>query len=151
MSGSQVKSAIRGSSERRKHARFPLALEMTYFVVDGARRGEKGISQTIDVSSSGLRFLTAYALPVGAQVDVVINWPISLDGHVPLQLSVSGTVVRLCGNETVLSLQRHAFKTRRTGKTLVPIVEAIHAREPMQCSAPGVAPQRTSARARMRG
>lgn len=151
MTGSDEPQLESANSERRKQTRFPLAFEMTYLVREGARRGETGASQTIDMSSAGLRFLAACPLPVGVEVEVVIDWPIWLHGSVPLQLSAVGTVVRLCGKETVITLQRHTFKTRRTGESLVPLMHAIRTDQMMQRYASAVSPQRRSARSRNSG
>jgi PilZ domain len=109
------------SPERRRHTRYPLALEMSYTVLNGMRRGEKGASQTLDLSSAALRFIAADPLALGIRVEVAINWPSLLDGCIPLQLVATGEVVRICGKEMVVTLQHRAFKTRRAQGKLVPI------------------------------
>jgi hypothetical protein len=50
-----------------------------------------------------------------------VNWPSLLDECIPLQLIATGTVVRTCGNETVVVFREYAFKTRRTQGDLVPV------------------------------
>lgn len=115
----RVQWANVGTSERRLQVRYPLALEMSYAVVVGPRLGEKGISQTVDISSSALRFTAVEPLAPGMRVEVAINWPTLLNGCIPLQLIGSGSVVRTCGKETVVTLQDHSFKTRRIGGKLI--------------------------------
>src|SRR4051812_45128418 len=107
--------------ERGQPTCYPLALEMSYSLLDGARLGETHASQTIDVSSSAVRFMAAEPLALGTRLDLAINWPHALDGYVALQLITGGTVVRVCGNETVVTIEKHGFKTRRTGGKMVPI------------------------------
>jgi hypothetical protein len=99
--------------ERRANARFPLTLEIRYFVSHGHAPVESGSSQTIDLSSSGLRFAAKRPLEPGLTIDVAINWPVLLDGRVQLQLIVTGIVVWSSGAETALQIQRHDFRTRR--------------------------------------
>ena len=107
--------------ERRLHTRYPLAIEISYSVVDGARMGETGASKTIDLSSSALRFIAAKRLDVGTRLEVAFNWPIPLAGAIPLQLVCTGSVIRTSGKETVVSISHPAFKTRRRGAKVAPI------------------------------
>ena len=67
-------------------ARYPIALELSYSVLELHRRGEAGTGLTIDISSSALRFLAASPLTVGVRVEVAMNWPSRLNGEIPLQL-----------------------------------------------------------------
>jgi hypothetical protein len=109
------------SPERRAHARFNLALEMSYSVLEGGRRGETSASRTIDLSSSGLRFASPQPLPVGLRLQVAIDWPVRLDGRTALQLIATGYVVRSSSAEAALKLEWHTFKTRGAGRKLVSI------------------------------
>ena len=109
------------SPERRAHARFNLALEMSYSALDGGRRGETSASRTIDLSSSGLRFASLQPLPVGLRLQVAIDWPVRLDGRIALQLIATGSVVRSSGAEAAVKLEWHTFKTRSAGRKLVSI------------------------------
>ena len=117
----RVQRSERGISERRKHTRYTLSLEISYSVLDGTRAGDTGYSETIDLSSSAVRFMAAAPLPPGTPVEVAINWPVCLDGHIPLQLIATGTVARSSGKETVMLIQKYAFKTRRVGGKRVSI------------------------------
>jgi PilZ domain-containing protein len=112
----QVRLAEYPRPERRANARFPLTLEIRYSVSDGHARGESGLGQTIDLSSSGLRFAAKRPLEPGLTIDVAINWPVLLDGRVQLQLIVTGIVVWSSGAETALQIQRHDFRTRGVEK-----------------------------------
>jgi hypothetical protein len=96
-------------------------LDLSYSLLDLDRHGETGTGQTVDISSSALRFLAERPLAIGLQVEVAISWPPRLHGNTPLQLVVTGTVIRSSGGETVVVFEKHTFKTRRTGATLVPI------------------------------
>jgi hypothetical protein len=108
------------TSERRTRARYALALELSYAVLDLIRHGETGTGMTIDISSSALRFMAARPLTVGRQLEVSVRWPLLLHGAIPLQLVATGVVIRTSGRETVMQLEKHAFKTRGTGATVAP-------------------------------
>jgi hypothetical protein len=100
------------SPDRRASARFPLTLEVCYTVTHRGIPEETGSGQTIDLSSSGLRFAAAGPLKPGRKLGVAITWPVLLDGKVQLQLIATGVVVWSSETETAMRIQRHDFKTR---------------------------------------
>ena len=81
---------------------------------------ESGSGRTIDMSSSGLSFTADTPLSIGQGLEVSIDWPILLDGGVQLQMIASGVVVRTTGAITAIRIERHQFRTRRAGPSLVP-------------------------------
>ena len=101
--------------DRRASVRFPLTLDVRYSVSHRRALLETGSGQSIDLSSSGLRFAAQRPLEPGLKLDVAITWPVLLDEHVQLQLVVTGVVVWSSGTETALRIQRHDFRTRRVG------------------------------------
>ena len=100
-------------------------LEVRYSVV--GRRGpvETGSGRTIDMSSSGMSFTADTPLPIGQTLDMSIDWPVRLDDDVQLQVVVSGVVVRSTGAVIALRIERHEFRTRRAGSSVVPRFESI--------------------------
>ena len=98
--------------DRRTSVRFPLTLDVRYCVLHRNGPIETGCGQLVDVSSSGLRFTAQGPIETGLKLDVAINWPVLLDGRIQLQLTVSGVVVRSCGTEISMRIQRHDFRTR---------------------------------------
>ena len=107
------------TGDRRSAIRYPLALHLRYSVVF-RRKGptEIGSGQTIDLSSSGVRFTASGPLRPDLQVYLSVDWPVPLDGGVELQLILSGTVVRTRGTETALRISRHELRTRGPGLKL---------------------------------
>lgn len=99
--------------ERRGSARYPLALEIRYSVA----RGETGAGQIIDISRTGLRFAAQGHHERGRRLEIAINWPVLLEGRVPLQLTVAGKVVWSSRTEVAVQIYRHSFKTRSMGTT----------------------------------
>jgi hypothetical protein len=108
------------SSDRRGSVRFPVNLEVRYSVVGHRRPVETGSGRTIDMSSSGLSFTADRPLSIGQRLDMSIDWPVRLDRDVLIQLVASGVVVRTDGAVTALRMDRHEFRTRRAGATVVP-------------------------------
>ena len=72
--------------QRRRHVRLPTSVPYSYSA--GSGPAMQGSGSTTDLSSSGLRILTAKPLPEGTTLNLVINLP----GEPPLR--VIGQVVR---------------------------------------------------------
>ncbi len=106
------------SPGRRASTRFPLAIEVRYALMGRREQRKTGSGQTIDLSSSGLSFTADRPLLTGQKLEVAIDWPVLLGGSVPLQLVMSGVVVRTSGTTTALKAQRHEFKTRGDSLTI---------------------------------
>jgi hypothetical protein len=112
-------------AERRASIRFPLSLEVRYSVA-GRRDLDVNVSgRTIDLSSSGLKFTADRPLSIGQKLELSIDWPVRLDGHVQLQLVLSGVVVRTIGAETAVRIERHEFRTQRAGLRVAPSRELV--------------------------
>jgi hypothetical protein len=107
-------------AERRRGIRFPMDMDVRYSVVGNRRPAEIGSGRTIDMSSSGLSFTADTPLSIGQGLEVSIDWPVLLDGGVQLQIVASGVVVRTTGAVTAIRIERHDFRTRRAGPTVVP-------------------------------
>jgi hypothetical protein len=71
-----------------------------------------------------MRFTADRPLSVGKKLDLFVDWPVLLDGAVPLQLVASGVVVRTAGVVTAVLIKRYEFRTRRAGMTAVPRQES---------------------------
>jgi hypothetical protein len=56
---------------------------------------------------------------------VAIDWPVLLDGGVPLQLIAAGVVVWSKGTETAMRIQRHELRTGRVGLKVVPPKKSV--------------------------
>jgi len=105
-------------NDRRQAVRYGLSLGLHYSALRMSERvTETGKGQTIDFSSSGVRFTTQGPLEAGLRVRLLIEWPLLLDGGVQLQLVVEGAVVWSNGKEAALRISRHIFRTR--GRRLI--------------------------------
>ena len=99
--------------ERRSGARFPLELKLRYRVLT-----RSGIQQplrdgkTVNISGHGILFADDKTLTCGTKVEAEVDWPVKLDGKVPLKLIVRGSVVRLEKGRVALAFRDHKFHTR---------------------------------------
>jgi hypothetical protein len=72
---------------------------------------DSGSGRTIDLSSSGLSFDAGRPLPVGLNVELSIAWPALLNEIAPMQLAVSGRIVRTDGHRAAIRMVHHEFRT----------------------------------------
>lgn len=80
--------------ERRKCTRYPLAFPIRYRVMPRHGPALSGRGTTCDISPAGLSFLCREGLPVGSHIEMVAQWPANADGRCPLDLKMTGFVLR---------------------------------------------------------
>ncbi|MBZ5727274.1 MAG: PilZ domain-containing protein [Acidobacteriia bacterium] len=102
------------SGDRRNHRRYDMQLQLRWRLIRRRRVLESGLGQTIDLSSGGIRFEPGRRLPVGLNVELSISWPVLLHDVAPLQLMVSGRVVRSDDHGTAFRMVQHEFRTAGT-------------------------------------
>ena len=96
--------------ERRSKARYPVKLTVRYHTV-GRKHAVNGVGQTLNMSSGGLLVSAAHEINAGARMEVNIEWPLLLDGNVPLQLVAVGRVVRSDDSAFAVSFAQYQFRT----------------------------------------
>jgi hypothetical protein len=96
--------------ERRKDSRQPLQRELRYRLHTAGRSGS---GTTLNISSNALAFQTSEKLPVGAAIEVSVNWP--AEAGSTLRLVGSGVVVRSDAGVTVCTLEETAFRAEELG------------------------------------
>ncbi|HJT86350.1 MAG TPA: PilZ domain-containing protein [Bryobacteraceae bacterium] len=101
----------REPGERRSGRRYRLALTVEYRFFRH-RQIEMGRGSTVNLSSDGILFESASALPVGSKIELSIAWPARLGNSVGLSLAVSGRTVRVHGNLTAVRILGYVFRTR---------------------------------------
>jgi hypothetical protein len=95
--------------ERRNGVRVPLSCAMWYETSSMThKRREEG--RVIDISSSGVAFTTESSLRRNMRVALHIQWPVRLDGEVPVELFASGKVVRTEQSRTALQYDQINFQ-----------------------------------------
>ena len=100
--------------ERRKDRRYHLQLELKWKLIRRRRLLDTGAGRTIDVSSGGVRFDAGRHLPEGLNVELSISWPVLLHNVAPMQLVISGRIVRSAGQRVAIRMVQHEFRTAGT-------------------------------------
>ena len=97
--------------DRRSDCRYEIRLELRWKLIRRRRVLDSGVGQTVDLSSGGILFDPGRQLPVGLNVELAIAWPVLLRNVAPMQLIVSGRIVRCLGNRTAVAMVQHEFRT----------------------------------------
>lgn len=91
--------------------RYPVSFAIRY--VTGLPAEERTVvGETLWMSRGEMAFMTKEAAFVGEQVVISIEWPVLLQGKVPLQLTVTAEIVERAGFMSVARLSKHEFRTR---------------------------------------
>jgi len=98
------------SMERRSRVRFPLELTVRFRTL-GESYPVAGIGSAVNMSSGGVLVAYEQEIGVGTLMELNIEWPVPLDGRVPLQLVAVGTVVRCEIIRFAVALERYHFRT----------------------------------------
>jgi hypothetical protein len=96
--------------ERRSKARYPVKLTVRYRTI-GRSNSVNGVGQTLNMSSGGLLVSAEHEMSTGLRLEVNVEWPLLLNGTVPLQLVAHGKVVRGEGSEFAVCFAQYQFRT----------------------------------------
>jgi len=97
-------------TERRSHDRYDLRLALHYRV---SVRGEAVISGsglTLDMSVNGIAFRCRKPLPVGAHIEISVDWPARFGDIYPIELQATGFVVRSDRGRTAVKMTSHKLR-----------------------------------------
>ena len=96
--------------ERRSKARYPVRLTVRYHTV-GRKNSVNGVGQTVNMSSGGLLVSAPHEIREGARMEINVEWPLLLDGNIPLQLVAVGRVVRSGDSVFAITFAQYQFRT----------------------------------------
>jgi hypothetical protein len=98
--------------DRRTGRRYPIKQLVHYKLLCGRNISTLGEGRTVDMSSKGVSFTTPSDLPLGAGVELTVEWPALLYGSIRIKLMLFGVVMG--GREHVVSMRvlRHEFRTQ---------------------------------------
>lgn len=114
--------------ERRSKSRYPLEFGVRFRLIS-----EKtllvGVGQTVNLSAGGLLVSTEDLaardeIGAGARFEMRVEWPVLLDGRIPLQLHAVGRVVRRGAIDFAAAFERYQFRTKRHSRLPQPFPEA---------------------------
>src|SRR6266496_5889182 len=100
--------------DRRANGRCSIELPMQFQVVSG---GPVGTGTVLNMSSTGIAFHTADAIPFDCFVDVSIGWP--CPGAARTTFLAYGRVVRKSGELIAMHVLRHQFLQNQPTSPLV--------------------------------
>lgn len=98
--------------ERRSCRRYPIAVNLEYRVVRGSEVTCTGNGRTINLSTGGVLFEAAQALPEGCDIEVLVAWPALLDNEIALNLCIAGRVAWSSGFRSAVRVVNHEFCLR---------------------------------------
>jgi len=88
------------AQDRRVNQRFAIHLPIHFRVSQKGASSRWGSGVTCDISSGGVSFRCRRPLPVGAHIEMLIDWPAKYDEVYPIDLQSTGFIVRSDGNKT---------------------------------------------------
>src|SRR5881227_2730113 len=94
----QIREFDKIGGDRREDRRYPINLELRWKLIRRRKVRDTGSGRTIDLSSGGILFDASRPLPSGMNVELSINWPVLLHNVAPMQLVISGRIVRTVGS-----------------------------------------------------
>jgi hypothetical protein len=97
--------------DRRRNKRYGMQLPLRWKLVRRRRTIDSGTGHTIDMSSGGILFEAKADLAGGLNVELSIAWPMLLRNLTPLQLLVTGRVVRSSYGWAAIRTVTHEFHT----------------------------------------
>jgi hypothetical protein len=115
MAGGNVKE------DRRMRRRFPVNLNVRFSAGKGGRLRTHGQGKVSNVSSQGVAFRTETPLAPGWYINASMEWPVTLNGDCVLRVSMEGRVLRVEDGLSVMSIDRHEFRTG--GRVAAPATE----------------------------
>jgi len=102
------------AGDRRSDRRYALHLDLRWKLIRRRRILETGVGRTLDLSSGGILIETDRSLPVGLNLELSVAWPVMLHNVAPMQLVISGRIVRCSGQRVAIRMVQHEFRTAGT-------------------------------------
>ena len=110
--------------ERRAGARYPIRLELRYRLIQRNLVVAEGPARTENIGSRGILLIADRTFAPGAFLELSIDWPLLRDGIHPIQLLVTGRVVRSTSQGTALKALSHdscVFRLKEDTGTREPV------------------------------
>jgi hypothetical protein len=98
------------ADDRRIGRRYTVHLPLHYRVSEKGVMARQGTGTTRDMSTNGLSFRCRRSLPVGAHIEIIIDWPARLADSYPVDLQLTGFVVRSEGGRVAVRITSRRFR-----------------------------------------
>jgi hypothetical protein len=96
--------------DRREKRRYVLHLPIHYRVAERGAMPCSGTGTTCELSSSGLSFRCRRTLPVGAHVELLLDWPSRYSDMYPVELQMTGFIMRTERGRVGVRVNSHKFR-----------------------------------------
>jgi len=116
--GGDVQEIESIGGERRRDKRYGMQLQLRWKLVRRRRLIDTGTGCTVNMSSGGIRFEAGRDMPAGLNVELAIAWPILLLNVAPMQLFITGRILRSGNGWAAIRTVTHEFRTFSAGGAL---------------------------------
>lgn len=106
--------------ERRARRRYDVHLAIHYRISQRGAIARVGTGTTCEMSTDGLSFRTRKPLPVGAHVEMVIEWPARYGDIYPIDLQCTGFILRSEAGRTAVRMMSRKFRIVSTPARTIP-------------------------------
>lgn len=106
------------AGERRINRRFHLRLPVHYRLSLKGEPSRSGSGLTCDISTSGVGFRCRRPLPVGAHIELVVSWPAKHSDIYPIDLQITGFVVRSDTGRVAVRMTSHRFRVNEPAEQI---------------------------------
>jgi hypothetical protein len=96
--------------ERRTHPRYDLRLPLRYRISQKGTAPFTGTGSTHDLSVHGISFRCRKPLPVGAHIELLVDWPAKYGDLYPIELQVTGFVLRSASGKAAVRMTSHRYR-----------------------------------------
>jgi hypothetical protein len=93
------------AEDRRARVRYPIEMPFSYRTLD--RTFRRGVGRILNISSRGILAECTDKLSADTSVELTIEWPLRLDGAIPLHLVIAGTIVRCEKSRFAVAASQH--------------------------------------------
>ncbi len=96
--------------ERRLNRRYEVRLPIHFRISNRSGVTRVGTATTCEISTHGLSFRSRKPLPVGAHVEMVIEWPVRYSDAYPIDVQATGFILRSDGGRTAVRMTSRKFR-----------------------------------------
>ena len=96
--------------DRRGNRRYDIHLPLQYRVSQKGMLPTVGSGMTRDMSTNGLNFRCRRPLPVGAHIELTVEWPARYGELYPIDLQLTGFVVRSESGRAAVRITSRRFR-----------------------------------------
>ncbi|HEV2448680.1 MAG TPA: PilZ domain-containing protein [Candidatus Sulfopaludibacter sp.] len=98
------------AGDRRRNRRYAVRLPLHYRCSLRGELPRTGSGMTIDMSTNGISFRSRRPLPIGAHIEIEVDWPARAREAYPVDLQVTGFVVRSDSGRTAARMTSRKFR-----------------------------------------